>query len=537
MTTIVADDAQIESSVVGSPPVAASQRVFSRSDYAILAVLSALNFSTMLYLGWHWFTWQNLRSDPFMFMGLTLLLAAVVGIQQFRWFLLPLMKKPRPMPVRRRWEVAVATTFVPGAEPLDMLDRTIKALVAMDYPHDTWVLDEGDDEQVKAICRRHGAMHFCRRCWSKYHSPDGKFASRSKYGNYNAWLAEVAVDRYDVVAAFDPDHVPDARFLKSVLGFFEDPKIGYVQVAQAYGNQAQSWIARGAAEETYDFFSTIQMASYGLGYTVIFGGHNVHRTAALWDSGGFGAHDADDLLTTLLYREAGWQGVYVPQILARGLSPIHLPAYLTQQRRWARSVLDIKLRVFPGLSSHAPMRSRLMSYLHGVNYLFKGLRHTFGIGLVGVICAAGRVPAVLSAQVLYALCGMWVALTLGEIYRQKFYLDPKGERGLHWRAAILSWAKWPQMSLAIWDVLRNRHPTYTITDKSTHRSERSAWLWPHFAASGIVASCWFIGCIGGNYSPLLHVMAAAVALAPIGLYFADRVSGRGQAAAGEAAPQ
>jgi hypothetical protein len=472
-----------------------------------------------------------------MFMSLTPLLAAVVGIQQFRWFLLPLMKKPWPMPSRRRWEVAVATTFVPGSEPLDMLERTIEALVAMDYPHDTWVLDEGDDEQVKAICRRHGAMHFSRRRWPEYRSPHGKFASRSKYGNYNAWLAEAAVDRYDIVAAFDPDHVPDSRFLKAVLGYFEDPKVGYVQVAQAYGNQAQSWIARGAAEETYDFFSTIQMASFGQGYTVIFGGHNVHRIAALRDLGGFGAHDADDLLTTLLYREAGWQGVYVPQILARGLCPIRLPAYLNQQRRWARSVLDIKLRVFPGLSSHAPLRSRLMSYLHGVNYLFKGLRHTFGIGLVGVMCATGRLPAVLSAQVLLALCLMWAALSLGEIYRQKFYLDPRRERGLHWRAAILSWAKWPQMSLALWDVLRNRHPPYTITDKSTNRSGQSAWLWPHFGASGIVAGCWLIGCSGGNAnSPLLHVMAAAVALAAIGLYITDRVTWHREAAAGKAVP-
>jgi hypothetical protein len=32
-------------------------------------------------------------------------------------------------------------------------------------------------------------------------------------------------------------------------------------------------------------------------------------------------------------------------------------------------------------------------------------------------------------------------------------------------------------------------------------------------------------------------MAAAVALAPIGLYFTDRVSGREQVAAGKAAPQ
>src|SRR5262249_13013817 len=143
---------------------------------------------------------------------------------------------------------------------------------------------------------------------------------------------------------FDPDHIPSFNFLSSVIGYFEDPKIAYVQVAQSYYNKNASFIACGAAEEICEYRSVVQMASYGLGYPIIVGSHNTHRMTALQQVGGFAAHDADDLLLTLTYRAAGWRGVYVPKILAKGLTPVDWSGYLSQQRRWARSVLDIKIR-------------------------------------------------------------------------------------------------------------------------------------------------------------------------------------------------
>jgi cellulose synthase (UDP-forming) len=69
-----------------------------------------------------------------------------------------------------------------------------------------------------------------------------------------------------VIVAFDPDHVPDRNFLVRVLGYFADPDVGYVQAAQVYYNPAARLVARGAAEETYAYYSSIQMSSYAVGY-------------------------------------------------------------------------------------------------------------------------------------------------------------------------------------------------------------------------------------------------------------------------------
>ena len=146
-----------------------------------------------------------------------------------------------------------------------MLEVTVQALVAMAYPHDTWVLDEGDDARVHALCTRLGARHFSRKSLPHYQTAEGRFQARSKHGNYNAWLAEHGFAHYDVIVNVDPDHVPAPTFLHEVLGYFADPKIGYVQVPQAYYNQEASFVARGAAEETYAYYSVTQMASYGAG--------------------------------------------------------------------------------------------------------------------------------------------------------------------------------------------------------------------------------------------------------------------------------
>jgi cellulose synthase (UDP-forming) len=111
------------------------------------------------------------------------------------------------------------------------------------------------------------------------------------------------------------------------------------------------------------------MFGFAMGYPIVTGCHNTHRVTALREVGGFPAHDAEDLLITLLYRCHEWRGVYVPKILARGLTPVDWAGYIKQQSRWARSVLDIKLRIYPKIAGKLPIKERITSLVHGLCYL------------------------------------------------------------------------------------------------------------------------------------------------------------------------
>ncbi len=430
--------------------------------YRRLSALTAV--STLCFVA-AWVASDRWETQPLLMAALSLTMCILFAEQQGAWLLLPAMRRPVPMPAGRGWKVGVATTYVPGAESLDMLERTLRALVKMDYPHDTWVLDEGDRPEVRALCARLGARHYSRAAEPAYRTESGPFQFPSKHGNYNAWLQDVAFARYDIVSTFDPDHVPDAVFLGKVLGYFDDPRVGYVQAPQAYSNQAQSLVARGAAEETYGFYSAFQMACNGRGHAMVIGCHNTHRVSALKAAGGFGAHDADDLLLTLHYQRLGWIGVYVPEILARGLTPAEWGNYLRQQRRWARAMLDLKFRVVPCLFPMLPWSSRMLTLLQGLSFLLSsGVLLAQAVGSA-VLMATGEVGQLISPALLVS--GGFVLLSAGLCRReaQRFYLDPERERGWHWRAALLQMIKFPWLVLALGDVLLSRRVAYVTTPK------------------------------------------------------------------------
>lgn len=501
-----------------------NEKVFRRLDYPVFLLLTVLSSASILYFASHWFSQDGWTSHPLAFSLATLVLALKLIEQLARWLMLPLMRRPKVAPARPGSKVAVVTTFVSGGEPLAMLKNTLAALVALDYPHETWVLDEEDDEQVRALCLALGANHFSRKNLPRYHATAGTFQSHSKHGNYNAWLSEVGFDRYQIVAAFDPDHVPEQNFLQSVLGYFEDGEIGYVQAPAAYYNQGASFIARGAAEETYSYYSCTQMSAHALGHPFVTGCHNTHRVAALKEVGGFAPHNADDLLLTLFYRNKGWRGVYVPQILARGLAPVDWEGYLSQQLRWARSVMDIKFRLHPRLAHKPTLKERLITFLDGVVYLQSSLTIALLILLVGVMLAGGSAPELLSSRTLSRFVVVLVAFQLAAFYRQRFFLDRKREWGLHWRAKVLRYAKWPGTFLALRDVISNRTAPYTLTRKVKTSAARRLLLWPHLMTIFFISLAWVAGILWGrpSYFPL-HMGAALIIIGTLILLLTERL--------------
>jgi cellulose synthase (UDP-forming) len=489
-----------------------NDRIFRVRDLPLYLALSVVNVTAALWAVSFWL--GHAEWSPYTVVYVLLTVSLLLGIVMFesRWLALPLMRRPRPMAARADLTVGVATTFVPGSESLDMLERTVRGLVAMDYPHETWVLDEGDDPGVRAMCARLGARHFTRKGVPTYQQAEGIYEARTKHGNYNAWLDAFGYERYEIIVGFDPDHVPEPAFLCRLLGYFDDPTVGYVQAPQFYYNQEASFIARGAAEETYAYYSSIQMCSYAIGYPIVTGCHNVHRTTALQQVGGFAPHEADDLLITIHYRGAGWKGVYVPERLAAGITPVDWPGYLKQQRRWARSVLDVKMRIFPRLGRALPLPERVFSFVHGLYYLH-GLASAMTVGLLAFMLISGRTPTVLSLDTATRLGVLYLVFFICDLFRQRFFLEPERERGIHWRAGILRVAKWPHVLLALFDALRAPNRGYTITSKVRAGRKRYAAAPAHLLVVGVVGAAWLVGLALGNAQPPVLQAAAALLLA------------------------
>jgi cellulose synthase (UDP-forming) len=401
-------------------------------------------------------------------------------------------------------------------ESLAMLEETVAALVAIDYAHGVWVLDEGDELAVRDVCHRLGARHFTRKHLPRYQTASGAFARRTKHGNYNAWLQEIGYAGYDIIVSFDPDHVPHREFLMHLLGYFDDETIAYVQAAQAYYNQGASLIARGAAEETCSYYASIEMTNHGMDNPIVTGCHTAHRAVALQEVGGFAQHDAHDLLITVHYRVAGWHGVYVTRILARGLRPVDWRAYFNQQRRWARSVLDVRFRIFPTVAASLPWRTRLSGMMHGLYYL-EGLTAAARTVLLAAMLLTGVTPGVFSVAFAPGFLIVFLAVQVCELYRQRFFLDLRGEWGLHWRAGILEYAKWPYMLLVVVGVVTRRRGGYLITPKAKltakRATKRAPATLPHLVVAGLISVTLAVSLALGRMhvmSNLLLVICAAL---------------------------
>ncbi|HKP15433.1 MAG TPA: hypothetical protein VJT85_05190, partial [Gemmatimonadaceae bacterium] len=125
-------------------------------------LLTALLFVSIAFFASYWLQLPDHAAHPVLYAVASVGVAYLIGVWIAPWLSLARMSRPVPMPAPPGLRVAVVTTFVPGEESLELLEQSLAALVALDYPHDTWVLDEGDLPAARALCERMGARHFTR---------------------------------------------------------------------------------------------------------------------------------------------------------------------------------------------------------------------------------------------------------------------------------------------------------------------------------------------------------------------------------------
>ncbi len=423
------------------------------------------------------------------------------------WYQLAHMRRVEWQPPEPGLRVAFLTCFVPAKEPIDMLETTLRAMLATHYPHDTWVLDEGNDPNVIRLCRRLGVHHFSRKGIARYNQPGGPFLAKTKAGNHNAWR-DAHESRYDAVAQLDVDHVPTSDYLERSLGHFRDPDVAFVVGPQIYANQERSWIARGAAEQAFGFHGSGQLGYHGLGMPLMIGTNHVYRVAAMQDIGGYAATIVEDHLTGMRFYANGWRGVYLPEVIAHGEGPVTWPDYLNQQMRWAYGIFEILFRHSPTLLPRMPLK-KAIGYLFAQTYYFTGLAAMLGIGLIWVYFLFGIAPADLPFDEWLLHAAPVFLLTNGIfIWSSRFNLDPATEHSHGWRGIVLNIAALPTYVHALSLVARGRALSYVITAKGMaagHRHREIRLFRAHYAIAAITLAAGIIAVLlPGRTAPLLY---------------------------------
>lgn len=218
--------------------------------------------------------------------------------------------------------IAMVVTKAPS-EPFTVVRKTLLAMldqIGCDY--DVWLADEDPSPETIDWCARQGVLVSTRKGVADYHRATWPRRTRCKEGNLAYFYDHYGYERYDFVAQFDADHVPEPTYLVEVLRPFNDPKVGYVSAPSICdANAARSWSARGRLHAEASLHGSLQ-AGYNNGWAPLcIGSHYAVRTKALREVGGLGPELAEDHSTTLLMNAGGWKGVHALHAIAHGDGP------------------------------------------------------------------------------------------------------------------------------------------------------------------------------------------------------------------------
>jgi cellulose synthase/poly-beta-1,6-N-acetylglucosamine synthase-like glycosyltransferase len=464
--------------------------------------------------------------DILLFLGVSYIVWHPIVMTGFNWLVASHIKTRKTPKPKKGLKVAFLTTFVPASESIDLLHQCLPAMVSADYPHDTWLLDEGNSKEAQAICKQYGVKYFTRNGLEHYNQESGKFKAKTKGGNHNAWHDSHG-HNYDIIAQIDTDFIPNANFLTQTLGYFNNPKVGFVVTPQIYGNTDTSYITKGAAEKQYNFYGHILRGLDGMKMNTLIGANHVVRVKALESINYYTAHITEDLITGMELHAQGWESVYVPEVLAIGEGPSTWKAYFNQQMRWAYGCIDILFNHSFKLFQSMTLRQKAYYFILQQHY-FTGIVSVLGI--IGLILYfffgldIARIDLIPFLTFYLPIIGI---MELISFWLQKFNVRPNEERGMLWAGRVISIATWPIFFLALIGVLRRKNLKYKVTPKGAAKQviENSLYLFiPHFIFATIALLSFVSAFFTGRDSIVLMFWALITFVTMSLIPFSDNIA-------------
>ncbi len=242
--------------------------------------------------------------------------------------------------------------------------RLIEATGKLDYPHaklQIQVLDDSSDETLR-IAREAVEALVARGI-------DAVHVRRPNRHGYKAGALDfgLATAKGELVAIFDADFVPQADFLRQVVGHFQDARVGMVQTRWGHMNRDHSLFTQVQALMLDGHHMVENRARFGAGHMFNFSGTGgIWRRAAIDAAGGW-QHDTltEDLDLSYRAQMAGYRFVYRSDVLTPSELPEDISAFRAQQFRWAKGTVQTARKLLKRVvSSKLSLSQRIEACFH-----------------------------------------------------------------------------------------------------------------------------------------------------------------------------
>jgi len=302
-------------------------------------------------------------------------------------------------------------------EPPEMVRETLSALAALDYPNlevlviDNNTHDPGMWKPVSDLCQILGdRFHF--------HHLDKVEGFKAGALNYVLGLTDPSAE---IVAVIDSDYVVRPDWLKNLIPYFADPKIGIVQAPQDYRDGHESAFKAMCRWEYAGFFQIGMVHRNERNAIIQHGTMTLVRRDALEALGGWAEWCiCEDAELGLRMMEAGYETAYVNHSYGQGLMPDTYTAYQKQRFRWAYGAVQIlkrHWRELVGLKPTRLTRAQRYHFIAGWAPWFADALNT-GVTVLALVWTVGLVtlPKVFEFPLRFFLCASlgFFALKVGK---------------------------------------------------------------------------------------------------------------------------
>ena len=298
------------------------------------------------------------------------------------------------------------------AEPPEVVEATLRALAALDYPnYEVLVIDNNTPDEktwqpVEELCAALGPrfrfMHLDK--WPGY-----------KSGALNFALAGTS-PAAEIVGVIDADYLADPSFLKELIPAFADPQVAFIQAPQDYRDFEPGSLSE-AMYYSYEYFFEVPMPVRNERNAIIFSGTmGLIRKSVLQEIGGWSEWSVtEDAEASLRILKLGYKALYYHKSLGRGLMPLTFAGMKKQRFRWCFGNIQI-------LRKHW---ESLMPWAHWVdpdNHLTQAQRYYFLAGCLQwfsdafnftflcFLVAGGIIKLVSSDFTILPTTGPWISL-------------------------------------------------------------------------------------------------------------------------------
>ena len=245
-----------------------------------------------------------------------------------------------------------------------VIDRLVEAVAAFDYPRELLeiqVLDDSTDETEDVA----------RNCVARYEQLGVNIAylHRDNREGFKAGALQEGMKRAsgELIAIFDADFIPPSDFLRRLVPYFADSKLGMAQTRWSYINRHYSALTEVEAILLDGHFVIEHSSRFRSDLFFNFNGTaGVWRRTAIEDAGGW-QHDTLTEDTDLSYRAQlrGWRFLYLPDIDCPSELPVEMNAFKSQQARWAKGLMQTAKKILPKVfRANVPAAVKAEAFFH-----------------------------------------------------------------------------------------------------------------------------------------------------------------------------